>query len=201
MQLNFKLICAGLAFASISGFSSYSSASEYESPKEILALSTYSIVPTQLQLPKEQKLLLNTAAKGVQIYTCQPQGNDSKKFAWKLKAPEATLFIKLTPKGDKLQELGKHYAGPTWEHKDGSKIQGKIKAKVDSPNPNAIPLLLLEVTSRDGKGILSEVNSIQRLNTVGGQSPSKGCDSTKKDVEVKVDYTADYYFYGTAPEK
>jgi Protein of unknown function (DUF3455) len=201
MQSNFKLICAGLVFAAISGFSSYSFAGEYNSQKEIVALSTTAVVPTQLQLPKEQKLLLNTAAKGVQIYTCQPKENDSKKFGWKLKAPEANLFIKLAPKGDKLQEIGKHYAGPTWEHKDGSKIQGKIKAKADSPNPNSIPLLLLEVSSHEGKGILSGVSNVQRLNTVGGQAPSKGCDATKKDAEVTVDYTADYYFYGTALKK
>jgi Protein of unknown function (DUF3455) len=201
MQTNLNLIYAGLLFAAISGSSSYSSASEYESPKEIVALSTYSIVPKQLRLPTEQKLLLNVSAKGVQIYTCQPKENDSKKFSWKLKAPVAELFIKLTPKGDKLQEIGKHYAGPTWEHKDGSKIQGKIKAKADSSNANAIPLLLLEVSSHEGKGRLSEVSNIQRLNTIGGQAPANGCDPTKKDAEVKVDYTADYYFYGPAPRK
>ncbi len=200
MQSNFKFICAGLVFATLSGFSSYSFAGEYKRSQEI-ALSSTAVVPTQLQLPKEQRLLLETYAKGVQIYTCQPKENNSQKFGWKLKAPEANLYIRLTPKGDKLQEIGKHYAGPTWEHKDGSKIQGKVKAKADSPNTNAIPLLLLEVTSHEGKGILSEVNNIQRLNTVGGQAPSKGCDSTKKDVEVKVDYTADYYFYGTASKK
>lgn len=201
MQSNLKFICAGLVFSTIAGFSSYSSAGEYESPREIVALSTYAIVPKQLQLPTEQRLLLDVSAKGVQIYTCQSKENDSKKFGWKLKAPEATLYIKLTPKGDKLQEIGKHYAGPTWEHKDGSKIQGKIKAKADSPNPNSIPLLLLEVTSHEGKGILSGVSNVQRLNTAGGQAPPKGCDATKKDVEVKVDYTADYYFYGTTAKK
>ncbi len=201
MQSNFKFICAGLVFATLSGFSSYSFAGEYKSPQETVALSTTSVVPTQLQLPKEQKLLLETHAKGVQIYTCQPKENDNKKFGWKLKAPEANLYIKLTPKGDKLQEIGKHYAGPTWEHKDGSKIQGKIKAKADSPKTNAIPWLLLEIASHEGKGILSGIDNIQRLNTVGGQAPGEGCDPTKKNKEVKVDYTADYYFYGTTSKK
>lgn len=195
MQSNFRFICAGLVFATLSGFSSYSAAGEYKSPQETVALSTTSVVPPQLQLPKEQKLLLETHAKGVQIYTCQPKENDNQKFGWKLKAPEAGL---LNAKGE---EIGKHYAGPTWEHKDGSKIQGKIKAKADSPNANAIPLLLLEVTSHEGKGILSGVSNVQRLNTVGGQAPPKGCDATKKDAEVKVNYTADYYFYGTTAKK
>jgi hypothetical protein len=201
MQSNFKLICAGLVFAAISGFSSYSFAGEYNSQKEIVALSTTTVVPKQLQLPTEQGLLYNVTAKGVQIYTCQPKENNSQKFGWKLKAPEAALYTKLTPNGDKLREIGKHYAGPTWELKDGSKIQGKIKAKADSPNANAIPWLLLEVTSHDGKGILSGVSNVQRLNTVGGQAPSKGCDSTRKDAEVKVEYTADYNFYGIVPKK
>jgi Protein of unknown function (DUF3455) len=201
MQSNFRFICAGLVFATLSGLSSYSSAGEYESPKEIVALSTYPIVPKQLQLPTEQGLLYNVSAKGVQIYTCQPKENNSQKFGWKLKSPEAALYTKLTPNGDKLREVGKHYAGPTWELKDGSKIQGKIKAKADSPSGNAIPWLLLEVTSHEGKGILSGVSNVQRLNTVGGQAPSKGCDSTRKDAEVKVEYTADYNFYGIVPKK
>jgi Protein of unknown function (DUF3455) len=201
MQSNFKLVWAGLVVAIFSSFSSYSSAGEYESQKGVMALSTTAVVPTQLQLPKEQTLLLETAAKGVQVYTCQPKENDPQQFGWKLKAPEATLYTKLTPKGDKLQAIGKHYAGPTWEYKDGSKIQGKVQAKADSPDANAIPWLLLDVTAHEGKGILSQVSNVQRLNTVGGQAPPKGCDATKKDAEVKVDYTADYYFYGKDASK
>ncbi|WP_019503067.1 DUF3455 domain-containing protein [Pseudanabaena sp. PCC 6802] len=195
MQSNLKVIFASLALVSLSGLNAYSvSANELPSQRQLLAKTAASQVPSQLQVPKDEKLLFKTAAKGVQIYTCQPKEDNPQKYGWKLKAPEAVLL------DEKGVEVGKHYGGPTWELKDGSKIQGKIQAKADSSTKNSIPLLLLEVTSHSGKGAMSNVKHVQRLATVGGQAPAKGCDAaTKKDAEVKVDYTADYYFYGIAP--
>jgi hypothetical protein len=194
MRSHLKAICTGLTLVSLSSLNAFStSANELTSQRQLLA-KTAPQVPTQLQVPKEEKLLFKTAANGVQIYTCQPKEDNPQKYGWKLKAPEAVLL------DEKGIEIGKHYGGPTWELKDGSKIQGKIKAKADSLTKNSIPLLLLEVTSHSGKGAMSNVKHIQRLATVGGQAPAEGCNATtKKDVEVKVDYTADYYFYGTAP--
>jgi hypothetical protein len=194
MRSNLKAICTGLALVSLSSLNAYITfANELPSQHQLLA-KTVPQVPSQLQVPKDEKLLFKTAAKGVQIYTCQPKEDNPQKYGWKLKAPEAVLL------DEKDVEIGKHYGGPTWELKDGSKIQGKIKVKADSLTKNSIPLLLLEVTSYSGKGAMSSVRHIQRLATVGGQAPAKGCDATtKKDVEVKVEYTADYYFYGTAP--
>jgi hypothetical protein len=195
MRSNLQAICIGLALVSLSSLNAYSAfANKIASQPQLLAKTTAYQVPSQLQVPKEKKLLFKTAAKGVQIYTCQPKEDNPQKYGWKLKAPEAVLL------NEKGVEIGKHYAGPTWELKDGSKIQGKIQAKADSSTKNSIPLLLLNVTSYSGKGVMSGVSHIQRLATVSGQAPAKGCDATtKKDVEVKVEYTADYYFYGTAP--
>jgi Protein of unknown function (DUF3455) len=151
-------------------------------------------VPDTLQVPKDQSLLLKAAAKGSQIYTCQASAPN--QFAWTLKAPEAELF------DEQKQPLGRHYAGPTWESKDGSKVVGQVKAKVEPSQAEAIPWLLLETKSSEGKGIFSQVKWVQRLNTVGGKAPTEDCDSTHQNQETKVSYTADYYFYGiptTAP--
>ena len=55
-------------------------------------------------------------AEGAQIYECKP-GNESK-LAWVFREPIATLLL-----DDKT--VGRHYAGPTWEHGDGSAVTGK----------------------------------------------------------------------------
>lgn len=145
-------------------------------------------VPAKLQVPKDQSLLLRATAKGAQIYTCQ--ASEPNKFEWTLKAPEAALF------DEQGQPLGRHYAGPTWESKDGSKVVGQVKAKIDPAQADAIPWLLLEAKSSEGKGLFSQMKWVQRLNTMGGKAPTVGCDSAHLNQEHKVSYTADYYFYG-----
>jgi hypothetical protein len=71
-----------------------------------------------------------------------------------------------------------------------------MAAKADAPDPNAIPWLLVTVTSNSGSGKLSDVTSIQRVNTVGGLAPAaQECTSQNGEVEFKSSYSADYYFY------
>lgn len=146
-------------------------------------------LPENLKTPKEQRLILKAMAKGSQIYTCQAKVNVPNTFEWTLKAPEAELF------DEQGQVLGRHYAGPTWESQDGSKVMGQVKAKSDPVQADAIPWLLLESKSLEGKGIFGKVKWIQRLNTVGGKAPTEDCSLTSQNQEYKVSYTADYYFY------
>lgn len=147
-------------------------------------------VPDKIKAPSGEELVLQAHASGSQIYVCQ-QGTDHK-FGWTLKAPEAELH------DQQGAILGLHYAGPTWKHKDGSEVTGKAAAKVDSPDPDSIPWLLVTATGHSGNGVLSGVTSIQRIGTKGGQPPSTGCDASKEGAEVKSSYTADYYFYAPA---
>ncbi len=122
-------------------------------------------------------------AKGVQIYVCSADA--SGKLSWTLKAPEATFE-------DENGLHGKHYAGPTWEVADGSKVVGKKDA--ESPAEGAIPWLLLEAKSHEGNGLLSAVTYIQRISTTGGKAPP--VKDAKAGDEARIDYTADYVFYG-----
>jgi hypothetical protein len=146
-------------------------------------------IPEKLKVPAGNALILKTPAKGVQIYVCQPKANDRSKFEWTLKAPEATLL------NDAGAVIGKHYGGPTWEHQDGSQVVGEVKERLDSPDASAIPLLLLRAKSNQGNGIFSKVAYLHRLNTKGGKAPQTGCDSAKENSTIRVDYTADYYYY------
>jgi hypothetical protein len=150
-------------------------------------------VPDLLKVPSDQSLVFKAAAKGVQIYICKAKAESKTDFEWTLKAPSADLF------NDRGLWLGKHYAGPTWElQEDGSKVVGVVSAKVNAPQKDAIPLLLLKAKPQQGKGILSSVNWIQRLDTLGGKAPVTGCDRTRQATEVRVPYTANYYFYRAA---
>jgi Protein of unknown function (DUF3455) len=144
-------------------------------------------VPDAIQAPAGEEVLLFTHATGSQIYICQAASGG--KFSWTLKAPEADLH----DRKDKV--IGQHSAGPTWKLKDSSEVTGKVAAKVDSLDQDSIPWLLVKVVSHGGKGMLDTVTTIQRVHTHGGQAPAEGCDASHRDVETKVSYSADYYFY------
>ena len=67
-------------------------------------------------------------------------------------------------------------------------------AQVDAPAGDAVPWLLLRTTATAGKRF-REVSFIQRLATQGGKAPATGCDAAHAGAELRVDYSADYYFY------
>jgi uncharacterized protein DUF3455 len=142
-------------------------------------------VPHQLQPRANEQLLLEVHAKGDQIYACK---SENGQVAWALKAPDAQLFDR------EGKPFGKHFAGPSWEAKDGSLVTGKAVANA-STDPDSIPWLLLTAVGHEGSGVLSKATTIQRLNTKGGKAPSSGCDAALAGQEVRVAYTADYFFY------
>jgi hypothetical protein len=149
-------------------------------------------VPEKIKAPAGEEVVLQAHASGSQIYTCQ-QGTDGK-YAWTLKAPEAEL------RNQQGAIVGRHYAGPTWKHSDGSEVTGKAVARVDSPDSDSIPWLLVTATGHSGDGVLSRVTSIQRIHTHGGQPPpAADCNASKQNTEAKISYNADYYFF--APTK
>jgi hypothetical protein len=144
-------------------------------------------VPAAIQAAAAEEVVLLAHASGSQIYTCQA-GADGK-FAWTLKAPDAEL------KDEKGKVIGSHFAGPTWKLNDGSEVTGKAAAHVDSPDAGSIPWLLVNAVSHTGKGLLTNVTTIQRIRTHGGKPPADGCDEPHRNAETKSTYTADYYFY------
>jgi hypothetical protein len=148
-------------------------------------------VPDAIQAPTGEEVVLLAHATGSQIYTCQASADG--KFSWTLKAPDAQLH----DRKDKV--IGQHSAGPSWKLKDGSEVTGKAAAHVDSLDGQSIPWLLVKVVSHSGNGLLTNVTTIQRVRTHGGQAPAEGCDAAHRDAETKSSYTADYYFY--APVK
>ena len=143
-------------------------------------------VPRELQPPSGERLVLSVHGMGDQIYTCKGDGG---KFAWVLKAPEAQL----TEKNGKL--FGKHFAGPSWEANDGSRIMGKAVANAPSPDANSSPWLLITVVSHSGEGVLARVTSVQRINTKGGKASASGCDAAHVGQEERKAYSVDYLLF------
>jgi len=143
-------------------------------------------VPDKIRGAANQSLAIIAAAKGVQIYECRA-GKDAGTADWVFVAPEAELF------DTRGKTIGRHYAGPRWESIDGSTIAGTLKERIDAPQADAIPWLLLATKSVGPEGAFSKVTSVQRVNTVGGAAPRTGCSSASVGQVARVPYTADYY--------
>ncbi len=126
--------------------------------------------------------LLTLKATGVQIYTCTA-GSDGA-LTWIFSEPRARLQA-----GGK--NVGTHYAGPTWEHSDGSRIKGRPIARADAPEPRSIPWLKLTGIEGTGNGILAGVSTILRTNTRGG-ALSGPC--TRAGKRRRQPYSSDYVF-------
>lgn len=146
-------------------------------------------VPDALQPPAGHKLSLEANATGVQIYVCSAAKADPAQAEWVFKAPEAALFDAAGAGS------GKHYAGPTWEGNDGSKVVGEVKAKQDDPAGKAIPWLLLAAKSASGDGAFGRVSYVQRVATEAGKAPADGCTTADLGKQARVPYKALYRFY------
>src|SRR5215472_3002984 len=72
-------------------------------------------VPQAIAAPGETTVA-TFHAEGAQVYECKA-GADGK-LAWAFREPIASLFLD-------GKTVGRHYAGPNWEHMDGSAVVAK----------------------------------------------------------------------------
>jgi hypothetical protein len=121
-------------------------------------------------------------AEGAQVYDCKA-GADGK-LVWTFREPIATLLLD-------GKTVGRHYAGPNWDHADGSGVTAKAAGNAPGKTANDIPWLKLEVTAHRGSGTLAGVTTVQRTNTQGGVM-SGSCD--KAGAFHSAPYSADYVF-------
>jgi hypothetical protein len=140
--------------------------------------------------PPGARLVLETAAQGVQIYKCEQAGD---LYRWTFIAPDAALF------DETGRQIGTHFAGPSWQLLDTSKIIGEVVAQAPAPEPHAIAWLLLRAKSHEGSGVLTGAELVRRTDTLGGAPPAAACDATHTGTQARMRYTAHYLFY-TAPQ-
>lgn len=152
-----------------------------------LGQGTQVTAQTAVQIPdviaaKGESPVLTVHAEGAQVYDCK--AGDSGKLAWQFREPVATLM-------QDGKTVGRHYAGPTWEHADGSRVVGKPIARANGATAQDIPWLKLEAVEARGAGALAGVTAIQRINTKGGQFEGS-CD--RAGATFAAPYAADYVF-------
>jgi hypothetical protein len=143
------------------------------------------VVPDAIKVPDGNKVFLVGHGVGVQIYSCNG-------VVWSFVAPRANLYNK----HGKL--IITHFAGPTWEAKDGSTVVGRAEASI-TVDPTAIPWLRLAAASTaagpDGDRLVA-TTYVQRIATTGGLAPPAAeCNATTAGTVAEVPYTADYYFW------
>ena len=149
-------------------------------------------VPAQLDPGPGHRLVTTLHARGVQVYRCREAKDAAGRFEWVFLAPEAELF------DTRMHPDGRHYAGPSWEAPDGSRIVGSVRERADASVPGAIPQLLLATRSTGPAGRFSDVVAVQRVNTRGGVAPDSACAPANTSEKVRVPYTADYRLFAAA---
>ena len=138
-------------------------------------------LPDAIAAPGET-VVLSAHAEGAQVYECKAGGDG--KLAWTFREPIASLLVD-------GKTVGRHYAGPTWENVDGSAVVGKVMGNAPGATANDIAWLKLQVTASHGKGVLTGVTTVQRINTRGGKLEGS-CD--KAGSFKSAPYSADYVF-------
>jgi Protein of unknown function (DUF3455) len=136
----------------------------------------------------DEIVLVKLHAEGAQIYECKPDSDKSasggQALTWKFIEPIATLFVD-------GKSVGRHYAGPNWDHIDGGGVKGKVIASAPGATSKDIPWLKLEVVDHRGKGTLSDATAVLRVDTKGGLAP-ESC--VRAGEYLSVAYAADYVF-------
>ncbi|MBR0754159.1 DUF3455 domain-containing protein [Bradyrhizobium jicamae] len=126
--------------------------------------------------------ILTVHAEGAQVYECKAVADG--KLAWAFREPVATLM-------SEGKTVGRHYAGPNWDHVDGSGVLARAAGNAPGATAADIPWLKLEVISQRGSGTLTGVTTVQRINTVGGKLDG-ACE--KAGATKSAPYSADYVF-------
>jgi Protein of unknown function (DUF3455) len=153
-----------------------------------VAVKVMAQVPSAIAV-HDGTIIATLHAEGAQIHECKAD-SDSKSpsqfraLTWQFREPITTLVVD-------GKSIGRHYAGRNWDHIDGSGVKGKVTASAPGATPNDIPWLKLDVADHRSNGILSNVTTVQRINTKGGvvQGPCESQGSYRS-----VPYSADYVF-------
>ncbi len=126
--------------------------------------------------------MLTLHAEGAQVYECKADKDGT--LAWTFREPIATLM-------EDGKTVGRHYAGPNWEHQDGSVVTGRVVGTAIGATENDIAWLKLNAVGHRGDGILANITTVQRVNTKGGVLEG-ACDTA--GTYRSVPYSADYVF-------
>lgn len=184
--------CVTIGLASTGGCAKWRAKQAAKQQAALIAAEQAAQPRTSAALRVADPVVLTLHAVGNQVYVWDKL-DGTGDLGWKPKGP-ATQFY-----DDTGTVRGTHHIGPIpetaiWEAStDGSKAVAQRVAEEPSPEPDALPWLLLEVTTHEGTGVLSNTTYVHRVNTHGGLPPATA--GGKPGDEVRVPYTADYVFH------
>jgi len=125
--------------------------------------------------------------RGVQIYACTKQADGTYLFTQdnvraSLDKGISHFFVNPGPAGP-----------PEWLARDRSAVTGKVLTRTPNGAGNIAELDLAATQAGKPSGLLSGIDEILRLNTVGGVAPAGPCDPAAQP-KTEVKYGADYVF-------
>jgi hypothetical protein len=126
-------------------------------------------------------------AEGAQIYECSSDFGTrqaERALTWQFREPSATLILD-------GKSVGRHYAGPNWDHVDGSGVKGSVVTSAPGATSADIPWLNIDIIDHRNTGLLSDATTVRRINTKGGVA--QGSCKRAGDY-LSVPYSADYVF-------
>ena len=138
-------------------------------------------IPDALIAPGE-KTVVTLHAEGAQVYDCKAAADG--KLAWAFREPIATLM-------DDGKTGGRHYAGPNWEHQDGSIATGRVVGTANNTTDNNIAWHKHKETNQKNNNKHTNNTTKQQNNTQGGKLEG-ACDTAGNHRSVA--YSADYVF-------
>ena len=156
-------------------------------------VATWLAVKVSAQIPaalvaRDGAVIATFHAEGAQIYQCKPDSekypSEPRALAWQFREPVATLIVD-------GKSFGRHFAGPNWDHIDGSGVKGRVASTASGASANDIAWLRLDIIEHRGSGVLSEAATIERINTKGGMAQG-ACETA--GAYLSVPYSADYVF-------
>jgi Protein of unknown function (DUF3455) len=144
-------------------------------------------LPTAVRVPVGHRHTMTFKSVGTLNYECRPHPGMSGAYGWVLDAPDAELLHWTGLRA------GRYYAGPTLEHRDGSRV--RLKLVGSSPDaPGKLPIHLYEAAGRSDRGALASVTFVQRLNAVA-RPPGSACAEGEVGRAARARFSADFILY------
>lgn len=135
--------------------------------------------------PAGSRAALQLHARGAQVFRCE---RDASGWYWAFREPQAQLLDASD------RPVGRHGAGFSFEHADGSRLAGQLSAWQDAPGGAGDLKWLLIATRASGAGAFAGVTHVQRINTRGGE-PLAGCTPAQANQSLRVPFESDFVFF------
>lgn len=143
-------------------------------------------LPPRLQPSAAEEPAFMLSAEGVHVFECKPGGPDG--FTWSFVAPDATLF-------EGSRTAATQSVPNLWESSSDRSSVTAVARATQSAAEGDLPWALFGAQPLSDTGLFAGVTSIQRINTAGGVAPSQACSEDSAGSELRIPFTADYYFY------